>query len=93
LLFGAGVSSINFQLIYCLLSGEYLSSTKENFQKSLSQKFDQKKINTKGFLGKILKKYPINFSMFDFEKVTCYMRQISSGGAHAKRKMNFIDCF
>ena len=76
ILFGESVKSINLQLIYCLLNGEHLKDSKQKFQIYLQNDFNPNDLNNKGLFGVILKKYPINFKLFNFNETTCDMRQI-----------------
>ena len=76
ILFGCSVKSINLQLIYCLFNGIYLDNTKEKFQDYLKENFNPNNLNNSGLFGIILKKYPINFNMFNYNETTCDMRQI-----------------
>ena len=69
LLFGKDFKTINFQLIYCLLSGEYLNKTLKEFQDDLKEKFEPSKVKQKGLFGKIIKKYKLIFYHFNIQQL------------------------
>ena len=85
LLFGTDMKSINLQLIYCLLNGEYLDKTLKEFQKDLKLKFKPSLYKKKGLFGKILSKYKIDFSLFQYSATCGNMRQKSKNFLFAKR--------
>ena len=91
LLFGDSVKSINFQLIYSLLNGQHFDDTKEEFQNSIKKNFNPKKIKKTGLFGKIIQKYPINFSLFNYQKITCNMRRKYNNFICERYISNFLD--
>ena len=91
LLFGDSVKSINFQLIYSLLNGQHFDDTKEEFQNSIKKNFDPKIIKKTGLFGKIIQKYPINFSLFNYQKITCNMRRKYNNFICERYISNFLD--
>jgi len=91
LLFGDSVKSINFQLIYSLLNGQHFDDTKEEFQNSIKKNFNPKKIKKTGLFGKIIQKYPINFSLFNYQKIKCYMRSKYNNFICERYISNFLD--
>lgn len=88
LLFGTKVHSINFQLIYCLLNGEFLNGSLKHFRENLEVEFNPLNMKKTGLFGKILDKYKINFELFNYNDVEGYMRQISNEYLIAKRHSN-----
>ena len=91
LLFGDSVKIINFQLIYSLLNGQHFDDTKEEFQNSIKKNFNPKKIKKTGLFGKIIQKYPINFSLFNYQKIKCYMRRKYNNFICERYISNFLD--
>ena len=91
LLFGDSVKIINFQLIYSLLNGQHFDDTKEEFQNSIKKNFNPKKIKKTGLFGKIIQKYPINFSLFNYQKIKCYMRRKYNNFTCERYISNFLD--
>ena len=91
LLFGDSVKIINFQLIYSLLNGQHFDDTKEEFQNSIKKNFDPKIIKKTGLFGKIIQKYPINFSLFNYQKIKCYMRRKYNNFICERYISNFLD--
>ena len=69
---------INLQIISCVLNGEYLNKNLETFKNDLKLEFDPSKIKMGGLFGKILKKYKIDFSLFQYSKTIGHMRKKSS---------------
>lgn len=69
---------INLQIISCVLNGEYLYKNLETFKNDLKLEFDPSKIKMGGLFGKILKKYKIDFSLFQYSKTIGHMRKKSS---------------
>ena len=93
LLFGKDFKTINFQLIYCLLSGEYLNKTLKEFQDDLKEKFEPSKVKQKGLFGKIIKKYKIDFLSFQYSATIGNMRQKTKNFLFAKRGKNIGNNF
>ncbi len=85
LLLGKDMQNINMQIIYCLLSGEYLEKDLNTFQNDLKLEFDPKKIKMKGLFGKILEKYKIDFSLFQYTQTIGHMRKKSNNFFRRKR--------
>ena len=85
LLLGKDMQNINLQIIYCLLSGEYLDKDLNTFQNDLKLEFDPKKIKMKGLFGKILEKYKIDFSLFQYTQTIGHMRKKSNNFFRRKR--------
>lgn len=81
LLFGTKFETINLQLIYTLLNGEYLNKTLEEFKNNLKLEFDPLQIKMQGLFGKILRKYKIDFTLFEYSSTIGNMR---------KRKNDFL---
>ena len=81
LLFGTKLETINLQLIYTLLNGEYLNKTLEEFKNNLKLEFDPLQIKMQGLFGKILRKYKIDFTLFEYSSTIGNMR---------KRKNDFL---
>ena len=69
---------INLQIISCVLNGESLNKNLETFKNDLKLEFDPSKIKMGGLFGKILKKYKIDFSLFQYSKTIGHMRKKSS---------------
>ena len=85
LLFGRDFKTINLQLIYCLLGGEYLNKALKEFQDDLKEKFEPSKVKQKGLFGKIIKKYKIDFLSFQYSATIGNMRQKTKNFLFAKR--------
>ena len=72
------IKKINLQIISCLLNGEYLDKNLETFKNDIKLEFDPSKIKMGGLFGKILKKFKIDFSLFQYSKTIGHMRKKSN---------------
>ena len=89
LLLGKDIKNINMTIISCLLNGEYLNKDLKTFQNDIKLKFDPSKIKMEGLLGKILNKYKIDFSLFQYSNTIGYMRKKTN---NFLRKRHCIVC-